>query len=346
MGAEGAAAAAWHHRPIRSPESGREVRRLESLSPDEMALFAEVGRVRAIRAGEVLFGHGERGATMYVVVQGAVDLDFGDGRAMKRLGPAGYFGELGLLLEDHARTASALAPADGTLLEIHREAFERLVEREPGMLCQFLRRAVMRVMLGEPAQIHRRHPSRRVLEAALDRLRTTANRLQQAEVLIRTDELTGLANRRGLVRHLVDRRQSGATTPLGLLLLNCDGFQQINDRHGRSAGDRVLQGVANLLRAVSGPGDVACRIGGDDFALLVKASTRDEVMRVAEIALATAHGLQRMEDESPLICRFSIGAGLVAADTDVNGWYAGADAALYRAKRNGGNRVEWQDPAR
>ena len=343
MGAEGAAAVAWHDRPIRECVPGREVQALESLTPEEFALFVDAGTFRRVRAGEVLFQRGEPGTAMYVVVQGVIGLDFGDGRAAKRLGSARFFGELGLLIDGHARSASARAPFDGTLLELQRDAYERLVQREPGMVCQFLRRAIMRVMLGEPVLGHLPHRSQRSLDAALDRLRDTANQLQHAEVLIRTDALTGLANRRGLVRHLVDRRRSGATAPLGLLLLNCDGFSRINDRHGPLAGDRVLQGVASLLRAVSAPGDVACRLGGDDFALLVQATTRDEVMRIADFALDTARGLQGMAHDLPVICNFSIGACLIPSSTDVNDWYAGADAALYRAKRRGGNRVEWQD---
>ena len=76
---------------------------------------------------------------------------------------------------------------------------------------------------------------------------------------------------------------------------------------------------------------------------LIKATTREEVMRIAEFVLTTAQGLQRMGHTPPLICSLSIGACLVGPEGDFNDWYASADAALYRAKRDGGNRVEWQD---
>ena len=66
-------------------------------------------------------------------------------------------------------------------------------------------------------------------------------------------------------------------------------------------------------------------------------------MRIADFALDTARGLQGMAHDLPVICSFSIGACLIGSSMDVNDWYAGADAALYRAKRRGGNRVEWQD---
>lgn len=345
MKVEGAAAAAFKDMVARDGASmpAREELAMAALTPEEFALFADVGRVRRVYAGDVLFRRGELGTTMYVVVKGAIDLDFGDDLIVKRLGPAEFFGELGLLIGDHARSAEASVPVDGELLELHHEEFQRLVEREPGMVCYFLRRAIMRVVLNEQGLIRRLRRRNQDLEAALDNLRATAHQLQQTEVLIRTDELTGLANRRGMTRHLADRRRNGAMSGLGLLLVDCDSFKQINDDHGHLVGDRVLQSVANILRSVSGAGDVACRLGGDEFALLIKATTRDEVMRIAEFVLTTAQGLQRMGHTPPLICSLSIGACLVGPEGDFNDWYASADAALYRAKRDGGNRVEWQD---
>lgn len=345
MKVEGAAATAC--RDAIAKEGGslptREALATAALTPDELALFAEVGRVRRVYAGEVLFRRGELGTAMYVVVRGAIDLDFGDDLIVKRLGPAEFFGELGLLVGDHARSAEASVPVDGEVLELHHEEFQRLVEREPGMICYFLRRAIMRVVINEQGLVRRLRRRNRELEAALDHLRATAHQLQQTEVLIRTDELTGLANRRGLTRHLAERRHNGAMSGLGLLLVACDGFKQIRDDHGHGAGDRVLQSVANILRSVSGAGDMACRLEGAEFALLVKATTREEVTRIAQFVLSSAEGLQRMGPVPPLVCSLSIGACLVEPEGDFRDWHATADAALLRARQGGGNRMEWQD---
>ena len=316
-----------------------------ALSPDEFALFAEIGRVRRAYAGEVLFRRGDLGTTMYVVAKGAVELDFGDDLIAKRLGPNEFFGELGLLIGDHARSADATVPVDGMLVELRHEEFQRLVDREPGLVSHFLRRAIMRVVLNEQGLIRRLRRRNHDLQSALDTLRATAHQLNQTEALIRADELTGLFNRRGLAKHLQERHRNGATHGLGLLLIDCDRFKAVNDDHGHLVGDRVLQGVANILRSVAGTGDIACRLGGDEFCLLVKANTREDVMRYAEFIVSTAHGLLQMPQASPLICTLSLGACLVAPDTEWNAWYAHADAALYRAKRLGGNRVEWQDDA-
>lgn len=313
------------------------------LTAAEYDLFASVARVRRVHPGESLFRRGDLGTTMYVISEGQVDLDFGEDLVGKRLGPREFFGELGLLIGDHARSADATATSEGELLELRHEEFQRLVDEQPGLVAYFLRRAIMRVVLNEQGLIRRLRRRNQELESALDSLRATSHQLSQTEELVRTDELTGLYNRRGLSLHLSDRRRNGAVTDLGLLLIDCDRFKAVNDAHGHLVGDRLLQSVASILRSVTGVGDIACRLGGDEFCLLVKAESRDDVLRYAEFITSTARGLLEMPQNEPLMCPLSIGACLIAANGDWNDWYGQADAALYRAKRLGGNRVEWQD---
>lgn len=316
-----------------------------SLTTEEYGLFAQIGRARRVEAGERLFRRGDLGTTMYVIADGAVDLDFGDDLVAKRLGPREFFGELGLLIGDHARSADAVVAAPGTLVELRQQEFEQLVDRDPRLLSHFLRRAIMRVVLNEQSLIARLRRRNLDLQTALDTLRATTHRLTQTEELTRTDELTGLANRRGFHLHLQQRRRTDVLAGRGLLLIDCDRFKVINDEHGHLVGDRVLQGVANILRSAAGPDDIACRLGGDEFCLLVKAATRDDVVRVAEFVITTAHALHELQPSPPQIATLSIGACLVSPEHDWDDWYALADSALYRAKRLGGNRVEWQDEA-
>ena len=80
-----------------------------SLTADEYALFAEFATPRRVVAGERLFHRGDHGATMFVVAQGMVELDFGDDLTAKTLGPGEFFGELALLIGDHARSAGSNA---------------------------------------------------------------------------------------------------------------------------------------------------------------------------------------------------------------------------------------------
>mgnify|MGYP006343560805 CR=1 FL=1 len=278
------------------------------LIASEYALFAQVGRARRVEAGQQLFRRGDLGTSMFVIASGAIELDFGEDLVAKRLGAREFFGELGLLIGDHARSADATMVEDGVLLELGRHEFDLLAQRDPQLLSHFLRRAIMRVVYNEQGLIARLRRRNQELQTALDTLRATAHRLNQTEVLTRTDELTGLANRRGF------------------------------------AGDRVLQSVANLLRAVSGPDDIACRLGGDEFCLLVAGRQVQHIARMANYIVASARTLRQMQTVPPQITTLSIGACVIGDDEhDWEHWYAHADTALYRAKRLGGDRVEWQD---
>ena len=313
------------------------------LSAGECELFARVGKARAVSAGEKLFARSEPGTTMFVILQGSVALDFGDDLASKQLGPGEFFGELGLLIGDHARSASATVLEDGVLLELRHDEFQILVDRDAVQVSHFLRRAIMRVVSNEQGLIHRLRRRNQELQAALDSLRVTAHRLNQSEELNRTDELTALYNRRGLAMYLEQGLSNGGFHGFGLLLIDCDRFKNVNDVYGHLLGDRVLQSVSNNLRSLIGSQDFACRLGGDEFCLLLKAAHRDEMLRYADFVVSTAHSLQQMQPEPPLITTLSVGACLIDPSRDWNDWYAQADTALYRAKSAGGNRVEWQD---
>lgn len=315
---------------------------MASLTSDEYALFAEFATARHVRAGERLFHRGDHGETMFVIAQGRVELDFGDDLTAKLLGPGEFFGELALLIGDHARSAGAVMSEAGALLVLQQADFERMVERDPHMLAQFLRRTIMRVVLNEQSLTRRLRLRNEELQNALDHLHVTTHQLNKTEELVRTDDLTGLYNRRGLTLHLQESRALGMAPGLGLLLVDCDRFKQVNDEHGHLAGDRVLQSVANILRSVAGPGDMPCRLGGDEFCLLISAEHPDKVKRYADFIISTTQGLLRMPQLPPQICPVSVGGCLIDPGTDWNAWYGLADAALYRAKRQGGNRFEWQ----
>ncbi|NUS39631.1 MAG: GGDEF domain-containing protein [Lysobacter sp.] len=330
--------------PARSPQSATEAG-AAVLTAEEFALFAQVGRARAVEPGERLFRRGDLGTTMYVISQGEVDLDFGEDLAAKRLGPHEFFGELGLLIGDHARSADAIAASHGLLVELRKDEFEPLAARDPVLLAHFLQRAIQRVVLNEQTLIGRLRRRNVELQSALDSLRATSHRLTQTEQLTRTDELTGLANRRGFQLHLAERRRNGALAHRGLLLIDCDRFKDINDAHGHLVGDRVLQGVANILRSAAGPDDFPARIGGDEFCMLVNANAPADLLRIANFIVGTAHALDELKAAPPQIATLSIGATLVTPRGHWDDWYGLADSALYRAKRAGGNRVEWQDAA-
>lgn len=317
----------------------------EVLSADELALFCRFGRERSFMAGERIFERGQVGTQMYVCLEGGVDLDFGRDLIVKRIGAGGFFGELGLLIGGHARSADASAASACRLLELDHHDFERLVAHDPALTAHFLRAAIVRVVHSEQSLIHQLRRRNHELEAALESLDATSRQLNQSEVLAGTDELTGLYNRRALASYLQTSRLKGGLPALGLLLIDCDRFKRVNDQYGHVVGDRVLQNVAHALRARMRPGDFACRLGGDEFCVLVSADHAAEVSRFAEDLLAQVRsGMNQAGQVPPHICPVSIGMSLIDAQGGWNDWYARADDALYEAKRLGGDRVHGADP--
>jgi diguanylate cyclase (GGDEF)-like protein len=315
------------------------------LSAGEFALFAEFGQHRHLRAGEHLFLRNQGGDTMYVIVSGSIELDFGEDLVVKSLGPHEFFGELGLLIGDHPRSADAQATADSLVLELSHGDFQRLVDRDPGMVAYFLRRTIMRVVSNEQVLIRQLRRRNHDLEAALDNLYVTTHQLTHTRELVRTDEMTGLHNRRGLALYLQECRSHEDGAPQGLLLIDCDHFKRVNDEHGHQAGDRVLQSVANILRSLATEQDRACRLGGDEFCLLLRVADPDTLQHAAEFILSAVHGLMGRATGQPHVCPVSIGVCLLEPHSDWSEWYARADNALYQAKRLGGNRLHWSRAA-
>lgn len=313
------------------------------LSEDEIALFARFARPSRVEAGQWLFQRGHRGERMFVILEGRIELDFGEDLVAKTLGRHEFFGELGLLVGDHPRSAGARVVEDCHLLELGPSDFHCLVESDPGMVAYFLRRTIMRVLTNEQALISQLRRRNHDLETALDNLYITTHQLTHTRELVRTDELTGLHNRRGLTLYLQECRSRPDGAPQALLLIDCDRFKQVNDRHGHQAGDRVLQSMGNILRSMAGEHDLACRLGGDEFCLILRRANHEIVQHAAEFILSAVHGLLERSHGTPHVTPASIGASLLDPEADWSEWYARADRALYRAKRAGGNCLHWTD---
>ncbi|MGS2614802.1 putative bifunctional diguanylate cyclase/phosphodiesterase [Micromonospora sp. LZ34] len=176
-------------------------------------------------------------------------------------------------------------------------------------------------------------------------MRGYAGRLAEREAhfreLAHTDALTGLANRRGLLRALHRCAEAGA--PCVLLGLDLDGFKNVNDMRGHDVGDAVLAEVGRRLRGNLRPGDVAARLGGDEFAVLLHGLPAD-ADRVAERLLGVL-GRAYDQPEGPVFLSVSIGLAGWAGNPDVELLQRHADLALRYAKQRGKNRIERYDAA-
>jgi diguanylate cyclase (GGDEF)-like protein len=172
-----------------------------------------------------------------------------------------------------------------------------------------------------------------------------ADRLEESErhfrELAHTDPLTGLANRRGLLRTLYEDAVGGP--PCTLLAIDMDGFKNINDMRGHDVGDDVLVEIAHRLRANVRPGDLAARLGGDEFAVLMWARP-PESKQIAERLLAVLSRPYRAR-QGTVFLTGSLGLAGCASANDVPQLMRNADLALRYAKQHGKNRVAEYDQA-
>jgi diguanylate cyclase (GGDEF)-like protein len=161
------------------------------------------------------------------------------------------------------------------------------------------------------------------------------------------DPLTGLFNRR-YMEETLDRELSRAERerrPLSLILLDIDRFKHFNDTFGHEAGDIVLSSLGALLRGASRAGDVACRYGGEEFVLILPAASLGDAQRRAEEIRESIRGLRVTQGGRPLeAVRCSMGVAAFPEHGGEGGvLLRAADAALYRAKREGRDQVVLAD---
>jgi diguanylate cyclase (GGDEF)-like protein len=197
---------------------------------------------------------------------------------------------------------------------------------------------------------------RPVTDDVVAAFRTVANQVVLGEAACRShaelehrahhDQLTGLPARDKFFGALRAAVAAGPPGSVALLLIDLDGFKQVNDTYGHGAGDELLIELAGRIAAAGGPGSVPARFGGDEFALLL---TGLEGPAAAEAA-AWRLGAQIAAPARLSAATVAVGAsiGIAAADPAVG---AGeltrhADLAMYAAKAQGRNRVEVYDPAR
>ena len=166
-------------------------------------------------------------------------------------------------------------------------------------------------------------------------------------VLATTDGLTGLANRRNFNDTLERewKRARRERSWLSLIMIDADTFKSYNDRHGHQVGDQLLQAIGAAMSASLGrAGDVAARYGGDEFAILLPATAIEGSLQIAEQVrsrLAEICG-ERAIPASPL--SIGIAAAMPQAGEGQGVLLTAADAALYRAKDRGRNRIEVATP--
>jgi diguanylate cyclase (GGDEF)-like protein/PAS domain S-box-containing protein len=161
--------------------------------------------------------------------------------------------------------------------------------------------------------------------------------------LIRIDSLTQLPNRRAMMEALEREYQRFLrySTPLSLIFADVDHFKKINDTFGHPVGDRALQWVARNLAMAVRKADMVGRFGGEEFMILLTATDSPQASRIAENLRAHLAGLAFPGTGSAITASFGVTA--VRSGDSLESLLDRVDAAMYRAKERGRNRVSLDD---
>lgn len=189
-------------------------------------------------------------------------------------------------------------------------------------------------------------------ESAIEKVQIERQRddlMVELEVMAETDFLTSLPNRRafGKRAQLACDTRNDAEPEIALIMFDIDHFKQINDTYGHGGGDRALVAVAGLCRAASRQADVIARVGGEEFAALMRVRNREHALEIAErLRQEIAQTDLRLEDGTRVSVTASFGIALAAQRNTptLESLMKTADEMLYRAKAAGRNCVMAAQP--
>ena len=172
--------------------------------------------------------------------------------------------------------------------------------------------------------------------------------VEKLDALASVDSLTGLGTRRvledaarlALADQAVEQQRMPSADGMGLVVADIDLFKELNDAYGHPAGDAVLVHTAQVLATAVRPGDTVARLGGDELAILLPGVSPEAVRQRAEALRRSIRDTPLLWDGELIHVTVSLGvAHTETVSTDLDELYVAADAALYRAKREGRNRV-------
>ncbi|MDR2111312.1 MAG: GGDEF domain-containing protein [Spirochaetaceae bacterium] len=294
---------------------------------------------RRVAENATVFQEGDPGEEMFILLAGELNAyachSDGTQRWMFKIPPGDFFGEMSIIANE-PRSVTIIAKTACDLMVLQGIDFYRIIFEHPMIGVKMLR------AIGEVENLWLDQSSRHLKD--LMRWGETARRRAI------TDELTGLYNRRFLEDSIKDRFNHGSIGIrfMSLMMMDLDKVHSINERHGSQAGDLVIMAVADILRTHIRPGDVAARLAGDEFAVLLPDTRGNETMNIAErIRIAVLERKvsvpQSPGSEERVDIGIRISIGIAVAPIHAKSGEAlvlAADEVLQQAKKQGRNRVE------
>jgi diguanylate cyclase (GGDEF)-like protein len=316
---------------------------LHAFADDEVEAIFAAGTLRGVPAGEPILVEGEPGDSMFFLVEGKAEAKLHSGKTVRSYGPGSYFGELSFINPGHRRSTTVLATSDAKLHVLDQSSVATLIASHPKAIFTLLRRACAFLVDAERNLITDLRRQNAELQETVKKLEFTRARLSQEELTARTDALTGLFNRRCFDAELPNfiERAKAIGGGLALIAMDLDKFKPVNDTMGHPAGDFVLRGVGKILLEGVRKSDLPCRVGGDEFMLLLADLSEDEARNRAEAIRNAIGKLEHPGNERGIQITSTMGGTLYRPGEAGADLVHRADEALYEAKRAGRNRLGW-----
>ncbi|PKM46670.1 MAG: GGDEF domain-containing protein [Gammaproteobacteria bacterium HGW-Gammaproteobacteria-1] len=279
-----------------------------------------------LAVGEVLLEPNRTNQYLYLIISGQlqVHLQAVDATPLVTLEPGECVGELSII-DNRVTSAYVVAAVPTRLLVIDQETLWRLINNAPGVARNLLHVLAKRLRSDD-----------HLIVGAIE-----AKRMWEQHAMV--DALTGLHNRRWL-QNTLDRLMERARRDgeaLSLLMADLDHFKGFNDRFGHLAGDRLLTATAHALQASLRPNDTAARFGGEEFVIVLPTTALEEALEIAERLRTAVGGVTVDDDDGTALPPVTVSVGVAEMHGDMDSAFLlnAADAALYRAKAQGRNRV-------
>jgi diguanylate cyclase (GGDEF)-like protein len=307
------------------------------LSETELKIISGALYSVNIKKGDSIFQEGDDGEEMFVHYSGTMSAfgtqPDGNKRWLFDIKSGDFFGEMSII--SHVpRSATITAISDSVVISLGKEDFYRIITQHPIIGFKILRTigVVQNRWLDQSAKSYS------------DLIRWGESARKRAI----TDELTGIYNRSFLEDSIKERlnNQSINLRVMSMLMMDLDKIHGINDRYGIKAGDLVIIAAAEIINSCMREGDIPARLSGDEFAILLPDTDREDAVKIAE---KIRENIEKRQIEVPakdnekitISTRTSIGIALspVHAKTAEELMEA-SDTALRKAKELGRNRVE------
>ena len=307
------------------------------LGEEEFSVIAGVLKPLRVKKDDIVFREGDAGEEMFILSSGSLSASGlqpdGTQRWLFDIKPGDFFGEMSIIAHE-PRSATISASEDSVVMMFRETDFYSVISEHPVIGFKILRAisVVQNQWLDQSSKSY----------SDLMRWGEAARRRAI------TDEMTGLYNRRFLEESIKERfsNRSMNLRIMSLLMMDLDRIHAVNERYGSKAGDLVITAAADIIRLCVRSGDIAARLSGDEFAVLLPDTDKNNAVMIAEQIRKTISGRQI---EVPLSAgenifvdiRTSIGIAITpvhakTAEELINA----SDTALRKAKELGRNRVE------